>query len=87
MVRIRLEKEGRIGAALTLYGLRHTVAVILRESGCDEQVFVCAPCQNFGGSLDGNVGVQRNTTSDVFIELCRPNSKKSHSYDQKQGFD
>jgi len=34
-VRILLEKKGRIGSALTLYGLWHTVAVILRESGCD----------------------------------------------------
>ena len=32
-VRIRLEAEGRIGPGLTLYGLRHTVAVILREMG------------------------------------------------------
>jgi hypothetical protein len=32
-VRIKLEKEGRIGKGLTLYGLRHTVAVILREMG------------------------------------------------------
>jgi integrase len=42
MVRIRLEKEGRIGTALTLYGLRHTVAVILRESGCDERTIADA---------------------------------------------
>jgi hypothetical protein len=32
-LRIHLEKEGRISPALTLYGLRHTVAVILRECG------------------------------------------------------
>jgi integrase len=42
MVHIRLEKEGRIGTALTLYGLRHTVAVILRESGCDERTIADA---------------------------------------------
>jgi integrase len=41
-LRILLEKEGRIGPALTLYGLRHTVAVILRESGCDERTIADA---------------------------------------------
>ncbi|MGA0563089.1 tyrosine-type recombinase/integrase [Ancylobacter sp. VNQ12] len=30
-----LEKAGAIGEGLTLYGLRHTVAAILRESGAD----------------------------------------------------
>jgi integrase len=41
-VRSRLEKEGRIGPSLTLYGLRHTVAVILRESGADERTIADA---------------------------------------------
>jgi integrase len=41
-LRIRLEKGGCIGPALTLYGLRHTVAVILRESGCDERTIADA---------------------------------------------
>ena len=41
-VRIKLEKDERIGAGLTLYGLRHTVAVILRESGCDERTIADA---------------------------------------------
>jgi integrase len=41
-LRIRLEKEGRISPALTLYGLRHTVAVILRECGCDERTIADA---------------------------------------------
>jgi Site-specific recombinase XerD len=36
-LRKKLEKEGRIGSGLTLYGLRHTVAVILREAGLDER--------------------------------------------------
>lgn len=33
--RIKLEKAGLIGTGLTLYGLRHTVAAILREGGVD----------------------------------------------------
>ena len=41
-MRIKLEKDERIGAGLTLYGLRHTVAVILRESGCDERTIADA---------------------------------------------
>ena len=41
-LRTRLEKEGRIGPGLTLYGLRHTVAVILRESGADERAIADA---------------------------------------------
>jgi integrase len=36
-VRLLLEKEGDIGSGLTLYGLRHTVAVILREMGRSER--------------------------------------------------
>jgi integrase len=32
-IRKRLEASGAIGSGLTLYGLRHTMAVILRESG------------------------------------------------------
>jgi integrase len=40
--RRRLEREGRIGPGLTLYGLRHTVAVILREIGFDERTIADA---------------------------------------------
>jgi integrase len=41
-VRVQLEHEGKIGPALTLYGLRHTVAVILREIGMDERTIADA---------------------------------------------
>lgn len=41
-VRMRLENEGSIGPGLTLYGLRHTVAVILREAGHDERTIADA---------------------------------------------
>jgi len=41
-IRLRLEAEGRIGRGLTLYGLRHTVAVILREAGHDERTIADA---------------------------------------------
>jgi integrase len=41
-IRNRLQREGAIGAGLTLYGLRHTVAVILREIGCDERTIADA---------------------------------------------
>ena len=37
-----LEKIGRVGPGLTLYGLRHTVAVILRECGFDERTIADA---------------------------------------------
>lgn len=36
-IKLKLEKAGRINPGLTLYGLRHTVAVILREIGHDER--------------------------------------------------
>jgi integrase len=39
---LRLEGEGRIGPGLTLYGLRKTVAVILREIGYDERTIADA---------------------------------------------
>lgn len=35
--RTKLREKEKIGPALTLYGLRHTVAVILREAGVDER--------------------------------------------------
>lgn len=41
-VRVKLEAEGAIGPGLTLYGLRHTVAVILREAGHDERTIADA---------------------------------------------
>ena len=41
-VRVRLENAGVIGTGLTMYGLRHTVAVILRESGFDERTIADA---------------------------------------------
>jgi integrase len=41
-IRLRLEREKRIGPGLTLYGLRHTVAVILREIGFDERTIADA---------------------------------------------
>jgi integrase len=39
---MKLEKDGLIGPGLTLYGLRHTVAVILREAGHDERTIADA---------------------------------------------
>jgi integrase len=41
-VRLKLEKAGQVGPDLTLYGLRHTVAVILREIGMDERTIADA---------------------------------------------
>ena len=41
-VRLNLEISGSVGPGLTLYGLRHTVAVILRELGYDERTIADA---------------------------------------------
>lgn len=41
-LRLKLEMAGQVGPALTLYGLRHTVAVILREAGADERTIADA---------------------------------------------
>jgi hypothetical protein len=41
-IKRKLEREGKVGAALTLYGLRHTVAVILTEMGYDERTIADA---------------------------------------------
>lgn len=41
-VRLHLQQDGRIGPGLTLYGLRKTVAVILREIGYDERTIADA---------------------------------------------
>jgi len=40
--REKLRKADKIGPGLTLYGLRHTLAVILREAGCDERTIADA---------------------------------------------
>lgn len=39
---MRLEADSRVGPALTLYGLRHTVAVILLEIGFDARTIADA---------------------------------------------
>jgi integrase len=41
-IRLKLEKAGAVGPGLTMYGLRHTVAVILRELGYDERTIADA---------------------------------------------
>jgi integrase len=41
-LRRHLEAAGEVGPGLTLYGLRHTVAVILREAGHDERTIADA---------------------------------------------
>src|ERR1700737_4959753 len=41
-LRVRLERAGHIGPTLTLYGLRRTVAVILRECGFGERTIADA---------------------------------------------
>ena len=41
-LRTKLEREKKINEGLTLYGLRHTVAVILREAGADERTIADA---------------------------------------------
>ena len=41
-IKLKLEREGAIGSGLTLYGLRHTVAVIMRELGFDERTIADA---------------------------------------------
>jgi integrase len=41
-LRLKLERLRLIDSGLTLYGLRHTVAVILREAGADERTIADA---------------------------------------------
>jgi integrase len=41
-VRVKVEREGKVAPALTPYGLRHTVAVILREMGYDDRAIADA---------------------------------------------
>ena len=40
--RMKLERDNRVNSGLTLYGLRHSVAVILRECGYDERTIADA---------------------------------------------
>ncbi|MET1414403.1 tyrosine-type recombinase/integrase [Roseibium sp. HPY-6] len=41
-VRVELENKDQVQSGLTLYGLRHTVATILREAGLDERTIADA---------------------------------------------
>lgn len=41
-LRLQLEDAGQVQSGLTLYGLRHTVATILREAGCDDRTIADA---------------------------------------------
>jgi site-specific recombinase XerC len=41
-VRQKLERDSRVNSGLTLYGMRHSVAVILRECGFDERTIADA---------------------------------------------
>lgn len=41
-IRLRLEEAGKVQPGLTLYGLRHTLAVVLREIGHDERAIADA---------------------------------------------
>jgi DNA-binding HxlR family transcriptional regulator len=61
-IRIRLKKAGAIGPRLTMYGLRHTVAVILREVGFDERTIADALGQK---SLPRGVGGTREIAPRV----------------------
>ena len=76
-LRLRLEKEGCIGPGLTPYGLRHTLAIILRESGCDERTIADALGQKTiemarryakGADLRGKM---RGVVKDFDTELAR----------------
>jgi integrase len=82
-VRMRLERDGKIGPALTLYGLRHTVAVILREIGMDERTIADALGQKTiemarhyakGADLKPKM---RGVVSDFEAELAKRRSNKS----------
>ena len=80
-LRTGLEKEGQIGPGLTLYGLRHTVAVILRESGADERTIADALGQKTiemarhyakGADLRGKM---RGVVKDFDAELAKRGTK------------
>jgi hypothetical protein len=83
-VRKKLEEEARVGAGLTLYGLRHTVAVILRECGCDERTIADAYrdgpplCQGCGPEAeDAERGEQlRCRCEQTAHKDCQTNLKK-----------
>lgn len=44
-LKLRLEKEGKIGPGLTIHGLRHTVATYLRQEGFDSRTIADALAQ------------------------------------------
>ncbi|MGO9235710.1 MAG: tyrosine-type recombinase/integrase [Methylocella sp.] len=81
-LRKRLEAEGKVGPGLTLYGLRHTIAVILRESGADERTIADALGQKTtamarhyakGADLRGKM---RGVVKDFDAELAKRRGPK-----------
>lgn len=80
-VRVRLEKEGKVRPGLTLKGLRHTVATILREMGKDERAIADmlgqkTPAMGLHYSRRANL-IRKNTATvaDFNVELNRRRTK------------
>jgi integrase len=85
-----LEKEGRIGSGLTPYGLRHTLAVILREAGCDERTIADALGQRTvemarhyakGADLKGKM---RGVVKSFYAELAKRRSRRGMRRDKNK---
>ncbi|SOR26769.1 Site-specific recombinase, phage integrase family [Methylorubrum extorquens] len=83
-VRIKLEKAGRVQSGLTPYGLRHTLAVILREIGHDERAIADALGQRTiemarhyakGADLAPKMRKVVNTLDEEFERRIKPSDK------------
>jgi hypothetical protein len=83
-VRIKLEKASKVQSGLTPYGLRHTLAVILREIGHDERAIADALGQRTiemarhyakGADLGPKMRKVVNTLDEEFERRVRPSDK------------
>jgi len=83
-LRVRLEAAGKVGAGLTLYGLRHTVAAILREAGVDLRTIADAlgqkteaMAQHYASEADLSPTMERvASTFERAVNLRRTSSVK-----------
>jgi len=81
-IKKRLEAEGKIGPGLTLYGLRHTVATILREMGYDERTIADAIGQE-GIEMARHYAKRADLNPKIYLAVQVYDSGSSHRGQRK----
>lgn len=90
--KLRLEKEGKIGEGLTIHGLRHTMANLLREEGRDDRSIADALSQKTttmaqhysrGADLRRNMKLVKTTVDRAEVKRIKVSNSKGKSVKPK----